>query len=308
MLLPLTHASYMASLPFHICQLLSLMMSVYFIVYEIHLNFPYRDKSIHLSLNSLFFFNNNFQPDPEVPRNEKQKFILCFYCLLHFSMKCRSVFYDVTKGTRLQTHSSATETFFFFFFFSRKLNSDLGSFDSNHFFCKAAQQSWRWNVKVTQQGEYGPITEVANWRLLDAACKNLEENCHQDFFFQGEPSIYRQSTQTAASVVENCPPAGKCLKMNVCRRPWGTQRAPTTTTIPALNSLLHLTPNICLLLWRPPSTCRRSFHTCHKFFSRGDKLYDAATLPLSCASICAAPPLTRETRLTAFVSLNIAQI
>lgn len=82
----------------------------------------------------------------------------------------------------------------------------------------------------------------------------------------------------------------------------------TTSNSPALNSLLHLTPNICLLLWRPPSTCRRSFHTCHKFFSSGDKLYDAATLPFSCASICADPPLTRETRLAEFVSLNIAKI
>lgn len=152
-----------------------------------------------------------------------------------------------------------------------------------------------------------------NWRLLDAAFRNLDENCHQDFFFQGERRIYPQSMQTQASVVENCPSAGKCVKMNVRRRPWGTHKGPpastsTSSTSPALNSLLHLTPNICLLLWRPPSTCRRSFHTCHKFFSRGDKLYDAATLPLSCASICAAPPLTRETRLAAFVSLNIAEI
>lgn len=94
----------------------------------------------------------------------------------------------------------------------------------------------------------------------------------------------------------------------MCAGGLGGDRGPpptTTSTSPALNSLLHLTPNICLLLWRPPSTCRRSFHTCHKFFSRGDKLYDAATLLLSCASICAAPPLTRETRLAAFVSLNI---
>lgn len=79
-----------------------------------------------------------------------------------------------------------------------------------------------------------PITEVANWRLPDANWRNLEENCHQDFFFQGELCIYQQSMQTAASVVENCPSAGKCLKMNVCRRPWGTQRAPTH------HHLLHL--------------------------------------------------------------------
>lgn len=105
------------------------------------------------------------------------------------------------------------------------------------------------------------------------------------------------------------------LQVNVwrwmCAGGLGGHRGPpptTTSTSPALNSLLHLTPNICLLLWRPPSTCRRSFHTCHKFFSRGDKLYDAATLLLSCASICAAPPLTRETRLAAFVSLNIADL
>lgn len=97
----------------------------------------------------------------------------------------------------------------------------------------------------------------------------------------------------------------------MCAGGLGGHRGPpptTTSTSPALNSLLHLTPNICLLLWRPPSTCRRSFHTCHKFFSRGDKLYDAATLLLSCASICAAPPLTRETRLAAFVILNIADL
>lgn len=111
----------------------------------------------------------------------------------------------------------------------------------------------------------------------------------------------KQPQDSLPSMVENCPSTSKCLRINVCRGPWGRRGSP-----PALNSVLHLIPNICLLFWRPHSTCRRSFHTCHKFFSRGDKLYDPATLLLSCASICAAPPLTPDTQFAVFVSLNIA--